>query len=172
MQMLVAGGVPWLADEARPPDVDNPRGYYELEAIKRLPDDAGWIDRAHGRAVKIVVPIVRALPPRVRCRVLLVRRAMSEVMASQRSMVARRGEAPLARNAEVALAAAFAHELVETERWIATHAAGRACVLDHGRILAEPYESAQTVAGWIGLPGLDVDGMAAVVDAALHRQRG
>lgn len=171
MQMLVAGGVPWLADDARPPDVDNPRGYYELEAMKRLPDDADWIDRAHGRAVKIVVPLVRSLPLRVRCRVLLVRRAMSEVMASQQAMLARRGEAPLG-NAEVALAAAFARELVETERWIAARAAGRGCVLEHGRILAEPQESALTVAGWVGLPGLDIAAMAAVVDAALHRQRG
>ena len=43
MQMLAAGGVPLLTDEARPPDADNPRGYFECVAVKRLPDDARWL---------------------------------------------------------------------------------------------------------------------------------
>ncbi len=39
MQMLEAGGMPVLTDDLREADEDNPRGYYELEAVKRTKDD-------------------------------------------------------------------------------------------------------------------------------------
>ena len=56
MQMLEAAGVPILADDVRAPDEDNPKGYYELEAVKRLTEDASFLDEAVGRAVKVVAP--------------------------------------------------------------------------------------------------------------------
>ena len=34
MQLLEAGGMPVMTDGQRGADVDNPRGYYEWEAIK------------------------------------------------------------------------------------------------------------------------------------------
>ena len=36
MQMLDAAGVPVLTDNIRTPDVDNPKGYYEFEAVKQV----------------------------------------------------------------------------------------------------------------------------------------
>ena len=51
MQMLVAGGIPALADGERVPDVDNPRGYLEWERIKTLPKDPGCITRSEERRV-------------------------------------------------------------------------------------------------------------------------
>ena len=54
MQMLAAGGVPPLTDKLRPSDESNPRGYFELEAVKRLRSDQAWLDQARGRAVKII----------------------------------------------------------------------------------------------------------------------
>src|SRR5512134_4034770 len=94
MQMLVAGGVPILVDGARPADADNPRGYLEFAPVKRLREDASWLPRARGRAVKVVVPLVCDLPPSERYRVLLVERDVREVLASQRTMLAGRGHAP------------------------------------------------------------------------------
>ena len=44
MQMLEAGGMEVLTDGVRKPDEDNPRGYYEFERVKRLPEDTGWLD--------------------------------------------------------------------------------------------------------------------------------
>ncbi|MCA9511706.1 MAG: hypothetical protein KC560_13435, partial [Myxococcales bacterium] len=34
MQMLAAGGVPLLVDDARPPDASNPRGYLEYAPVR------------------------------------------------------------------------------------------------------------------------------------------
>ena len=36
MQLLEAGGLPLMTDRERAADVDNPRGYYEWEAIKQI----------------------------------------------------------------------------------------------------------------------------------------
>ena len=33
MQMLQAGGMPLLIDDLRPPDADNPNGYWEYEPV-------------------------------------------------------------------------------------------------------------------------------------------
>src|SRR6266542_5974530 len=36
MQMLGAGGLPLMTDDARAPDASNPAGYFELEAVNDL----------------------------------------------------------------------------------------------------------------------------------------
>src|SRR5512139_599996 len=74
MQMLAAGGMPLLADEARRPDPDNPRGYFEYAAVRAIARDAGFVALAAGRAVKVVAPLLRHLPATQSYRVLLVER--------------------------------------------------------------------------------------------------
>jgi len=54
MQMLQAGGMPLLIDDLRPPDADNPNGYWEYEPVKRLQQDNSWIPKAEDKAVKVV----------------------------------------------------------------------------------------------------------------------
>ena len=62
MQMLVAGGLTPLSDELRGPDASNPRGYLELERIKRLAQDNRWLPEARGQLIKVVAPLVPFLP--------------------------------------------------------------------------------------------------------------
>ena len=59
MQMLEAGGLEAFTDRERAADGDNPRGYYELEAVKQLRDDTSWLDEARGRAVKVIHALAR-----------------------------------------------------------------------------------------------------------------
>lgn len=49
MQMLAAGGMAALTDGHRPPDTDNPRGYFELDAVKSIARDPGFLDNACGK---------------------------------------------------------------------------------------------------------------------------
>ena len=46
MQMLENGGVDVVTDNVRAADADNPRGYYELERVKRIEQDASWLPDA------------------------------------------------------------------------------------------------------------------------------
>ena len=43
MQMLQQGGVEIVTDHVRTADVDNPRGYYELEKVRKIRQDATWL---------------------------------------------------------------------------------------------------------------------------------
>ncbi|MBM3285502.1 MAG: nucleotide pyrophosphatase, partial [Candidatus Aminicenantes bacterium] len=67
MQILRAGGVPVAFDMAsRPPDDDNPRGYFELEGgkvISRLMDGTFPLDEYRGTFIKITAYGLKFLPP-------------------------------------------------------------------------------------------------------------
>jgi hypothetical protein len=91
MQMLRAGGMPVLADDARPPDTDNPAGYLEYAPVLRTATDANWVAAAPGHAVKVIYALLRHLPRGFAYRVLWMRRDLDEVIASQQAMLARRG---------------------------------------------------------------------------------
>ena len=54
MKMLEDGGIPPLTDVIREADDDNPKGYYEFERVKNLPDDTEWLEEARGKAVKVL----------------------------------------------------------------------------------------------------------------------
>jgi hypothetical protein len=168
MQMLAAGGAPLLADGERPADADNPRGYLEWAPAKRLPRESGWLAGARGRAVKLVHALVPSLPPGERYRVVLVRRAWPEVLASQDAMLARRGEAPPPLAPE-RLVAVYEAQLGALAAWARTRGAPL-LELSHARLLAEPAPVAAELAAFLG-GGLDAVAMARAVVPGLQRQR-
>ncbi len=171
MQMLAAAAVPILADASRPADADNPRGYFECAAVRRLPGDTSWLAFARGRAVKVVVPLVRWLPASEAIRVLWIRRGLPEVLASQRVMLDRRRIEGAAQD-DAALAVAFARELEQTERWLAQGLAGRWHGVEYERLLSDSRAVARGIAAFFGLPEVAADEMAAVVEPALCHQPG
>jgi len=170
MKMLEAGGVPIVTDGLRTADEDNPRGYYELERVKNLAEetDRGWLSEARGKGVKVISFLLRSLPSDFNYRVIFVRRDIEEVLASQRKMLARRGEVddtPPER-----MRAHFEDDLWRA-RYQLTH---RACFelleVHYTEILARPLDGARRVNGFLG-GGLDAEAMAAVVDPELYRNR-
>ena len=62
MRMLEAGGVPIMTDGEREADVDNPKGYYELERIKNLEKetDKSYLREGRGKAVKAISFLILA----------------------------------------------------------------------------------------------------------------
>ncbi len=169
MQMLAAGGLALLTDGRRGPDQDNPRGYLEYEPVKRLRRDASWLGAAAGRAVKVVHALVPSLPPDRDYRLILMRRDLREVAASQRAMLERRGaaadELPDERLIEI-----LAVQLDEAERWARAQPRFDVLCVEHAALLTDPKAGAARVERFLG-GGLDVDAMAQVVDPALHRVR-
>jgi hypothetical protein len=169
MQMLGAGGMELLTDGARRADRDNPRGYFELEAARRLPADADWLERAAGRAVKLVHVLVPRLPAAHRYRILLMRRDWREVLASQRLMLEHRGaEAP--GPSEQRLAEIFDAQLAEVERWAAARPQSELLDVDYNALVREPLRAARRIAAFLD-GELDPDDMAAAVLPCLYRQR-
>jgi hypothetical protein len=169
MQMLAAGGLPIASDGVRRADPDNPRGYFELEAARSLARDASWLPGIAGRAVKLVHTLVPSLPPDLLYRVLIVRRRLDEVLASQRVMLARRGPAPDAAE-DVRLLPVLEEQLAGLERWLDAREDLAWLGIDYAELVADPGRVTARMNAFLG-GGLDERAMAACVDPALHRER-
>ena len=169
MQMLSAGGIPPLTDGARAADEDNPKGYFELEAVKRTRHDSSWLERAAGKAVKVIHLLILELPPTPQYSVILMRRAMDEVIRSQSKMLERSGKAPAALSG-AKLGELFAMQLHQVRAHMSATPAFRFMEIDYRECVESPAHAAARVNQFLG-GGLDQHRMAAVVDAALWRNR-
>jgi hypothetical protein len=169
MKMLEAGGMPVLTDHIRTPDEDNPKGYYEFERVKQIEHDQAWLEDARGKAVKMIAALLKHLPSDYQYKVIFMKRDIYEVLASQRQMLIRRGEAaegvPDEKMAEL-----FRRHVAQVETWLAAQPCFEVLYVEHGKVLANPLAEAQRVASFLG-GDADADRMAQVVDPALHRQR-
>lgn len=168
MQMLQAGGHPVLCDEQRPPDVDNPRGYFELDQIRALERDASWIAFAEGQAIKVVSPLLRSLPVNHEYRVLFMRRELDEILASQERMLERRGQP--AGPDRALMRSHFARHLESVFAWLSAQRHMHVSYCDHAEVLRDPQVAAIAIAGFLEVP-LDTAQMVAAVDLNLYRQR-
>jgi hypothetical protein len=169
MRMLEHGGMKVLVDHQRKPDVDNPRGYYEFEAVKKTKEDASWLDQREGTAVKMVYRLLYDLPCDRSYRVLFMRRKLDEVLASQRAMLERNGTTNDGVSDEQ-LAKLFETELNAFYKWVSQQSHIRLIDIDYNQIIREPRAELARVAQFLG-GDLDVDGMVAVVDESLYRNR-
>jgi hypothetical protein len=169
MKMLEAGGIPPLTDHIRTPDEDNPKGYYEFERVKQLESDKEWLPEARGKAVKIISFLLPHLPPGFQYRVLFLRREVTEVLASQRQMLIRRGEEP-DKTPDERMAMLYGKHLSQVETWLANQADTETVYLHHHEVIANPAVAAETINEFLG-GAMDVSAMTTVVDPSLHRQR-
>jgi Sulfotransferase domain len=168
MKMLEAGGLPVLVDGVRTADVDNPRGYYEFEPVKRLKEDTSWVAPACGKAVKMVYLLLLDLPPDVEYRVLFMRRNIDEVLASQAAMLRRLGKsAPLD---DARMAALFRDGLAKFDGWVKDRPNFRLLDVSYNALVTDAAPVAAEVDQFLGL-GLDVDAMTRIVDPTLYRNR-
>jgi len=170
MQMLHAAGLPILSDDAREADEDNPRGYFEYAPVKKLLTDSRWLAEARGKAIKIVAPLLFALPPALPCRVILCERNLDEVLRSQERMLLRRQEPIPAPEHRRMLKAEYLRTLHRLKAMLASRPATELLVLDYHAAVAGPLATAQKLNAFLG-GNLDIAAMAAAVDPALHRNR-
>ena len=169
MQMLAAGGLPILSDGTRAPDESNPRGYLELEAVKHLRTDRSWLEQARGHAVKIIHLLLRELPTdgSFHYRVLLMKRPLAEVIASQGAMLARNGKAGADPSG---LAKIFEGQLAEVERWLTEQPHFTCHPIDYHAALRDPIATADRIEGFLRQK-LNTVAMAEAIYPALYRQR-
>jgi hypothetical protein len=170
MRMLEAGGLATVADNVRTADEDNPRGYFEDERVKDLEqsEDKGWLRAARGRSVKVVSSLLKELPADNNYRVLFMRRKLEEVLASQKKMLERRGEA--ADTGDDKLLELYRGHLEKVEIMLRLRPQFEVLYLDYSRVVESPRGEAERIASF--LEGrLDVERMAAAVEAQLYRNR-
>jgi len=169
MQMLAAGGVPALVDNVRQADEDNPRGYFEFERVKQVETDASWLDKAEGRAVKMVYRLLYDLSPNRFYRVIFMTRALDEVIASQEVMLERHGKAREGLN-DARLVDIYRRQLQEVMTWLREQPNFSVLSVDYHEVLNNPQQIVQQLNSFLD-GRLDTDAMLRVPDWSLYRQR-
>ena len=83
MQILAAAEIPLMTDDQRAADESNVRGYFEWEDIKQLPQNPFIIEKARGRATKVISMLLPSLPRHHKFRIIFMQRPIEEIAASQ-----------------------------------------------------------------------------------------
>jgi hypothetical protein len=167
MQMLENGGVEVVTDNIRTADTDNPRGYYELEKVKRIKQDTSWLPLARGKAFKMVSQLLYDLPRGETYRIVFMERDLDEMLASQQIMLNRLGKRSAPREQ---MKQSYALHLERLHEWLRTQhhmAVLRVCYND---LVVQPAAKAGLVSVFLGGKP-DVEKMAKMFDPSLYRNR-
>ena len=165
-----------MTDAARGADESNPRGYLELDAVKRLKTDRSWLPEARGRVVKIIhlllpelVGMAGGASEPLEFRVVMMRRPVHEVVSSQRAMLARQGR-PAAHIPDEQLGKLFTDQLERVERLLSGRAEFRLWSVHYPTLVQQPAAEAARVNAFLG-GGLDEARMVQAVEPTLYRER-
>ena len=171
MQMLAAAGVPVVTDGIRQAGEDNPKGYFEDERVKDLlkeKEDRSWVRDVRGKAVKIISFLLKDLPESNNYKVIFMKRALPEVLASQKKMLERRNEADESGDERML-------ELWENHLWRVRYLLKHADQFEtleiaYSDVIEDPVREARRIRDFLELKA-DPETMAAAVDEKLYRNR-
>jgi hypothetical protein len=167
MQLLHAGGIPVVTDGIRAADVDNPRGYYEFERVKKVKTDTAWLPDARGKVVKMVSLLLFDLPPRERYRVIFMERDMDEIVMSQEKMLTRLGR-PIPPRQD--MARAFGKHLQKLHERMCDQPHFSVMRIGYADVVARPGACVAQINEFLG-GRLNVDAAISAVDPSPHRNR-
>jgi hypothetical protein len=167
MQMLAGGGIEIVTDAIRAADCDNPRGYLELERVKKIKQDSSWLPEARDKAFKMVSQLLYDLPPSERYRIIFMERDLDEVLASQEKMLERLGRAAAPREP---MKAAYQSHLDRLDSWLTQQPNMRVLRISYKSLVEEPVAQARRVCEFLERI-MDLDAMVSAVDPALYRNR-
>lgn len=171
MQLLKAGGLEPKTDGERDADIDNPKGYYEWEAIKRIGQNPNLLEdeELDRKAIKCISMLLPKLPAEHRYKVIFMTRPIDEVVQSQAEMMRRLGTSGAKLDAEQ-LARGLAAHLHETRQWLASSPQVEFIEIDYPTLVRDPEPLLARMIEFIGRERLpSAKAMATVIDPALHR---
>jgi hypothetical protein len=169
MKVLEAGGMEVFTDNLRVADEDNPKGYFELEQVKALKDgDDSWVKDAPGKVVKVISSLLEYLPSTHKYKIVFMRRAIPEILASQKQMLVRRGEPSDGDDQQ--MAGIFQEHLKRVRVWLANQPNMDVLYVDYNELMGDPDPAIKAVAEFFDLTE-NLDAMLAVPDKKLYRQK-
>jgi hypothetical protein len=170
MQILRAGGLPVATDGLRQADEDNPKGYFELEAVKQLRRSTThtWLEELPGKAVKMVYRLLYFLPDCFRYRVIVMCRDVHEVVASQRAMLDRVGNEVKVN--DEALASIFERDMQRLGDWLRQRPDIPTLFVNYNEVILRSRPGIEEVNRFLG-GGLNIIRMMEAVDESLYRHR-
>jgi hypothetical protein len=170
MSMLNAGGLEVVTDNLRIADENNPKGYFELERVKKLKDgDNQWLEAASGKTVKIISALIKYLPEHYSYKIIFMSRNINEVLKSQRRMLERDGKSGDDVDDQI-MANLFHQHLDDVSEWLKTQKNIQVLRIHYNDILKEPESHVEKIDIFLGID-LDKEAMMRVVEPKLYRER-
>lgn len=170
MKMLETGGMPVLVDHIRNPDEDNPLGYYEYETVKTLAEGCiDWLPKAQGKAVKVIAALIPYLPPNNQYQIIFMQRDMSEILASQKKMLANRGQDPNSVDTGL-ISGIYQKHIKQVMSWISANPNVKLIEINYNQFLLNPVPMIARIVEFTG-GTLDAEAMKKILDPSLYRQR-
>ncbi|HEY2800420.1 MAG TPA: alkaline phosphatase family protein [Chthoniobacterales bacterium] len=173
MQLLAAGGLPPMTDNEREADIDNPRGYFEWESIKRIAKEPELLDdpAVEGKAIKCISMLLPKMPEFHRYKVIFMTRPIEEVIESQQKMTTRLGTKGGELDREQMERGMAAHR-DETRKRLATSTNIETLEVDYPTLITDPAAVIDQLVEFLGPERLPTpEKMAATVDPSLYRRR-
>ena len=169
MRILAEGGLPVVTDHFRAADEDNPNGYFELEAVKKMSEgDVAWLAEASGKAVKVISALLEHLPRAFFYKIIFMEREIEEILASQRKMLANRNKELKSNDGEVAQQ--FQRHLSTLRPWLARQPNMEVMYVSYNALVSNPEPFCRRLIEFTGA-ALDLDGMLSVPSQELYRNR-
>ena len=174
MQLLAAGGMEMMTDSKRAADVDNPRGYYEWEAIRQVGQRPEILDgeAVDGKAIKCISMLLPKMPAQHRYKVIFMMRPIEQVVASQHDMTERLGM----QGAELdpaQLARGLRAHRDEALAWFAQAPHMEHIEVSYPALVRDPAPVVARLTEFLGANRLPhADKMEAAVIPSLHRKKG
>lgn len=167
MQMLECGGLEVMTDNARAADVDNPRGYYELERVKTIKRDSSWLEQAEGKVFKMVSLLLYDLPANRRYRIIFMERDLDEILASQEKMLKRLNRETGGRED---MRRSFTLHMAKLHAWFQQQIHIDVLRVGYHDLLTNPLTEAERINRFLD-GALDTERMTKAVDQSLYRNR-
>lgn len=172
MQMLEAGGLVPKTDGERGADSDNPKGYYEWEAVKqvgKLPmimDEPGL----QGKAIKVISMLLKDMPYQHCYKIIFMTRPAGEVAASQKAMIERLESHGPERSLKELESILEAHR-DSTRKWMSENPRVEFLEVDYPELVKAPEKVIPQIVEFLGEERLaNFEAMSEVVDPSLKRQ--
>ena len=151
MQMLAAGGLQPMTDGLREADSDNPAGYYEWEAIKKIQKQPQLFDdvQLDERAVKVISMLLPGIPRKHRYKIVFMSRPVEEIAASQHKMIQRLGTNGSSDGLKQ-IADQSAKHREQILFWLKSRKFIDLLIIDYPQLLARPKAEADRIAKFLG----------------------
>jgi hypothetical protein len=169
---LEAGGLKALSDDKRQADINNPRGYYEWEPIKRIGEKPDLLDdeAITDVAIKCISMLLPQMPAKHDYKVMWMTRPIEEIAASQTHMVERLKKA--AGLDGVSLRRALQAHCNEMRIWLAAAQNVEFIEIDYPTLVRYPERVLPRIGQFLSKKYLPYpEKMFAHIDASLYRER-
>ena len=170
MQMLVAGGLECKTDGERVADDDNPKGYYEWEAIKQISAQPELLDEEglDEKCIKVISMLLPVLPYTHNYKIIFMTRPVEEIAASQAKMIERLGTEGIEDDLESSLARHRNH----ARNWMELNERVECIEVDYPTLVDKPEELLPLIVDFLGEERLpNAEKMIEVIDNRLYRQK-